>query len=136
MRRIQFLFWLAGSLLVLPCGCSDSTGGSSDGPIICDEHIDCPLGWYCGDGLCVPGTTSCNDDIDCPGTMVCINGACTIEHTDGGLDGGADGGDAGEGGEPVLEWTLDLESPPFKLQEIRIMRNQDMNPRSIEEYIE
>jgi NADH-quinone oxidoreductase subunit F len=35
---------------------------------------------------------------------------------------------------PVLEWTLDLETPPFKLQKIRIMHNQDMDPRSIEEY--
>lgn len=39
------------------------------------------------------------------------------------------------GGELIPEWTLDLESPPFKLQEIRIMHNQDMDPRSIEEYI-
>jgi len=39
------------------------------------------------------------------------------------------------GGEPVLEWTLDMESPYFSLQQVRIMHNQDMDPRSIEEYI-
>jgi NADH:ubiquinone oxidoreductase subunit F (NADH-binding)/(2Fe-2S) ferredoxin len=39
------------------------------------------------------------------------------------------------GGEPVKEWLLDLESPTFKLQHIRIMHNQDINPMSIEEYI-
>ncbi|MBM3157809.1 MAG: hypothetical protein FJ004_11090, partial [Chloroflexi bacterium] len=38
-------------------------------------------------------------------------------------------------GEPVTEWLLDLESPTFKLQHIRIMHNQDMDPMSIEEYI-
>ena len=39
------------------------------------------------------------------------------------------------GGSPISEWTLDMTAPQFKLQEIRIMRNQDMNPKSIEEYI-
>jgi NADH-quinone oxidoreductase subunit F len=38
-------------------------------------------------------------------------------------------------GEPVTEWLLDLESPTFKLQHIRIMHNQDIDPMSIEEYI-
>jgi len=38
-------------------------------------------------------------------------------------------------GQVVKEWLLDLESPTFKLQNIRIMHNQDMNPQSIEEYI-
>ncbi|MCJ7521551.1 MAG: FAD-dependent oxidoreductase [Dehalococcoidia bacterium] len=38
-------------------------------------------------------------------------------------------------GKVVDEWTLDLESPTFKLQEIRVMHNQDIDPRSIEEYI-
>lgn len=39
------------------------------------------------------------------------------------------------GGEAVAEWLLDLEAPTFKLQEIRVMHNQDIDPRSIEEYI-
>ncbi|MBE0481752.1 MAG: FAD-dependent oxidoreductase [Dehalococcoidia bacterium] len=38
-------------------------------------------------------------------------------------------------GQPVKDWLLDVESPTFKLQEIRIMSNQDIDPRSIEEYI-
>src|SRR4030042_1138190 len=38
-------------------------------------------------------------------------------------------------GEPVKEWLLDLEAPTFKLQNIRIMHNQDMDPMSIDEYI-
>ena len=39
------------------------------------------------------------------------------------------------GGQTVDEWTLDLEAPMFKLQEIRVMHNQDIDPRSIEEYV-
>jgi NADH-quinone oxidoreductase subunit F len=35
----------------------------------------------------------------------------------------------------IEEWTLDINSPRFKLQEIRILRNQDIDPLSIEEYI-
>jgi len=39
------------------------------------------------------------------------------------------------GGEPIPEWTLDLESPTFRLQKIRILHNQDIDPTSVEEYI-
>ncbi len=39
------------------------------------------------------------------------------------------------GGELLKDWTLDLESPLFKLQEIRIMHNQDLDPMNIDEYI-
>jgi NADH-quinone oxidoreductase subunit F len=39
------------------------------------------------------------------------------------------------GGKPVEEWILDLEAPLLKLQEIRVMRNQDLDPMNIEEYI-
>ena len=39
------------------------------------------------------------------------------------------------GGQIVDEWTLDWEAPTFKLQEIRVMHNQDIDPRSIEEYV-
>lgn len=39
------------------------------------------------------------------------------------------------GGKPVEEWTLALDAPRLKLQEIRVMRNQDLNPMNIEEYI-
>jgi len=38
-------------------------------------------------------------------------------------------------GRLVKEWTLDLNSPWFKLQEIRIMHNQDLDPMDIEQYI-
>ncbi|MBM3165918.1 MAG: FAD-binding protein [Chloroflexi bacterium] len=38
-------------------------------------------------------------------------------------------------GKAVSEWLLDVKSPEFSLQEIRVMANQDMDPRSIEEYI-
>jgi (2Fe-2S) ferredoxin len=38
-------------------------------------------------------------------------------------------------GEVVKDLLLDLESPTFKLQNIRIMHNQDMDPMSIDEYI-
>jgi len=39
------------------------------------------------------------------------------------------------GGSPVKEWTLDLDEPLLKLQEIRIMHNQDLDPMDIEQYI-
>ena len=38
-------------------------------------------------------------------------------------------------GKPVGEWILDENSPLLKLQEIRVMHNQDLNPMNIEEYI-
>jgi len=38
-------------------------------------------------------------------------------------------------GSPVKEWTLDLNSPLFNLQEIRVMHNQDLDPMDIEQYI-
>lgn len=39
------------------------------------------------------------------------------------------------GGKAVEEWTLDENSPLIKLQEIRVMHNQDLDPMSIDEYI-
>ncbi len=39
------------------------------------------------------------------------------------------------GGKPIKEWTLALDAPLFKLQEIRIMHNQDLDPMDIEQYI-
>jgi len=39
------------------------------------------------------------------------------------------------GGKPVQEWILDLEAPLLKLQEVRVMHNQDLDPMNIEEYI-
>lgn len=38
-------------------------------------------------------------------------------------------------GKKIDEWTLDLNSPWFKLQEIRVMRNQDLDPMDIDQYI-
>ncbi len=39
------------------------------------------------------------------------------------------------GDEVVDEWKLNLDDPLLKLQEIRIMHNQDLDPMNIEEYI-
>ena len=39
------------------------------------------------------------------------------------------------GGMAVEEWILDENTPLLKLQEIRVMHNQDLDPMSIEEYI-
>ena len=39
------------------------------------------------------------------------------------------------GGKPVDAWSLALDSPLLKLQEIRVMRNQDMDPMDIDLYI-
>ena len=38
-------------------------------------------------------------------------------------------------GQIVDEWAVDTRSPRFQLQEIRILRNQDIDPLRIEEYI-
>jgi NADH-quinone oxidoreductase subunit F len=35
----------------------------------------------------------------------------------------------------VEEWAVDMNSPRFKLQEIRVLNNQDINPMSIDDYI-
>jgi NADH-quinone oxidoreductase subunit F len=40
------------------------------------------------------------------------------------------------GGKPVAEWAKDLNDPRFKLQDIRILHNQDINPMNIDEYID
>ncbi|MDP2952890.1 MAG: NADH-quinone oxidoreductase subunit F, partial [Chloroflexota bacterium] len=39
------------------------------------------------------------------------------------------------GGKPVEEWALDQDGPWFKLQVIRVMHNQDMDPMNIDEYV-
>ena len=39
------------------------------------------------------------------------------------------------GGKLVREWTLALDEPLLKLQEIRVMHNQDLDPTDIEQYI-
>jgi NADH-quinone oxidoreductase subunit F len=39
------------------------------------------------------------------------------------------------GNKVIEDWTLDTNSLRFKLQEIRILRNQDIDPLSIDEYI-
>ncbi|MBM3132482.1 MAG: hydrogenase, partial [Chloroflexi bacterium] len=39
------------------------------------------------------------------------------------------------GGKPVSEWILSRDVPLLKLQEIRVMHNQDLDPMKIEEYI-
>lgn len=39
------------------------------------------------------------------------------------------------GNKVVEDWTLDTNSLRFKLQEIRVLRNQDIDPLSIDEYI-
>ncbi|MEW6033367.1 MAG: NADH-ubiquinone oxidoreductase-F iron-sulfur binding region domain-containing protein [Chloroflexota bacterium] len=38
-------------------------------------------------------------------------------------------------GDAVREWAVDPDAPLLKLQEIRVMRNQDLDPMNIEEYI-
>jgi NADH-quinone oxidoreductase subunit F len=39
------------------------------------------------------------------------------------------------GGKPVEEWALALDAPLLKLQEIRVMHNQDLDPMDIDQYI-
>jgi len=39
------------------------------------------------------------------------------------------------GGGPVKEWTIPLDEPLLRFQEIRVMHNQDLDPMDIEQYI-
>jgi len=38
-------------------------------------------------------------------------------------------------GKVIEEWTISEDTPWFKLQEVRVMHNQDLNPMNIEEYV-
>ncbi|MBN1188204.1 MAG: FAD-dependent oxidoreductase [Dehalococcoidales bacterium] len=40
-----------------------------------------------------------------------------------------------KGNRPVTEWTKDPRDPRFKLQEVRVLHNQDIDPMNIDEYI-
>jgi len=39
------------------------------------------------------------------------------------------------GGQPVSEWVLDTNTPRLRLQKIRILSNQDLDPMDINQYI-
>ena len=39
------------------------------------------------------------------------------------------------GGKAVTEWALDLNAPRMRLQEIRVLHNQDLDPMDIHQYI-
>ena len=44
-----------------------------DLPPTCGDSTDCPTGYVCVDGYCVPG---CNDTKDCPAGYTCVDGSC------------------------------------------------------------
>ena len=44
-----------------------------DLPPTCGDSTDCPTGYVCVDGYCVPG---CNDTNDCPAGYTCVDGSC------------------------------------------------------------
>ena len=44
-----------------------------DLPPTCEDSTDCPTGYVCVDGYCVPG---CNDTNDCPAGYTCVDGHC------------------------------------------------------------
>jgi Cys-rich repeat protein len=51
----------------------------SSPPTGCTSNSDCPTGYVCSNGQCVPGTsgpTPCTSNSDCPSGYVCVNGAC------------------------------------------------------------
>ena len=85
-----------------------------DLPTQCGDSDDCPAGYVCVDGYCVPGCNDTNDcppgftcvdgaciktcsvDADCPPGYVCVDGQCVRDPddtppADGGSDGGGDG---------------------------------------------
>jgi hypothetical protein len=50
-------------------------------PTGCSDNSDCPPGWVCDNGACVPGgsppTGGCKVPADCPAGNTCVNGVCT-----------------------------------------------------------
>jgi len=92
--------WIFGS-----SGCGSESSTYDSGVIFCETGDDCPVGWFCNDGVCdrlSDGGTECIEDSDCPGDQVCREGKCTAELPDGGIDGGDDGGDSGPGMPDIL----------------------------------
>ena len=55
-------------------GCPDDGGGE------CTVDADCPEGYDCVNGVCVP-VGQCRVDADCPEGYVCVNGVCVPEST-------------------------------------------------------
>jgi hypothetical protein len=102
MRRIGLTVALALLSVFWLFGCSDGTS-PADTISLCDDSSDCPLGYWCNDGICTLGIGTCSDTQPCPSGLECINGTCVIVGTDGGMDGdgGADGDGGSDGGEQV-----------------------------------
>lgn len=74
----------------LPPKCGDSTDCPSgyvcvDGYCVpgCEDTKDCPPGYTCVDGACIQ---TCSADKDCPKGYVCINGQCVKDPDDDGSD--------------------------------------------------
>ena len=42
----------------------------------CKVDTDCPVGYICDNGVCVPEIVGCTVDADCPEGYICQNGAC------------------------------------------------------------
>ena len=65
-------------------GCPDDGGGE------CTVDADCPEGYVCLNGVCVP-VGQCRVDADCPPNHICMDGVCVPESTDT-VSGGEIGG--------------------------------------------
>ena len=50
-----------------------SSGGGS-----CTSNADCPPGYICQNGECIPSTTTCTNNNDCPPGYICQNGQCVV----------------------------------------------------------
>ncbi len=90
----------------LPPKCSDNTDCPSgyvcvDGYCVpgCDDTRDCPAGYTCVDGACIQ---TCSTDKDCGKGYVCVDGQCVRDPNDDGGDGGDDGGGDGGGTNPGI----------------------------------
>lgn len=56
----------------------ETTPGGSGGDV-CSTSADCPVGYECIDGICVPNIGAgghCDVDSDCPDGYECVNGIC------------------------------------------------------------
>ena len=70
-------------------GCTPGGGGGGG----CSSDADCPPGFICQGGICVPDPNppECTIDADCPPGQICVDGKCV---------------DQGGGPDPVKCWTI------------------------------
>ncbi|MBW1810195.1 MAG: choice-of-anchor D domain-containing protein, partial [Deltaproteobacteria bacterium] len=116
--RIFKTFILLFAILGL-AACGGNSASNDSGVTLCSSDDDCPLGWYCDDGICQQtsdGGQQCTLDSDCTAEEVCRDGYCVTETQDGGTDGGET--DAGD--QPATEADIEVEPLALDFGDVRI----------------